>query len=321
MKPKIYITRKLPANLVNQLSSQFDVRMWEKEDVPVPKDVLVEEIKHVDGVISLLTEQIDKEVLDQAHKLQIIANMAVGYDNIDVDYAREIGIIVTNTPDVLTESTADLTFALLMATARRIVEANDYIRNDQWDNWGPYLLAGSDIFGKTIGLVGMGRIGQAVARRAKGFGMSILYHNRNRNLEAEEELQATYTSFEALLANADYIVSLLPLTTETRHKFNKPAFDTMKQSAIFINASRGQVVDEEALFNALHSKQIKAAGLDVFEAEPIRSDHPLVNSPNVVCLPHIGSATIETRTKMIQLCVDNMKDYFFGEGPITPINK
>ncbi|SET34167.1 glyoxylate reductase [Oceanobacillus limi] len=318
-KPILYITRKVPDQIVKKITSNFDVRMWEYEDQPVPRNVLLQEVRNADGILCLISEQIDKEILDQAKRLKIISNMAVGYDNIDVLAAREKGIVVTNTPDVLTETTADLTFALLMATARRLVEASDYIRNDQWTNWSPYLLAGSDIHRKTIGIVGMGRIGHAVAKRAKGFDMSILYHNRNRNRNAEVELQAEYTDFESLLRNADFVVSLVPHTLETDQLFNKEAFAKMKSSAIFINASRGKVVDEDALLHALHTKEIKAAGLDVFSTEPIRRDHSLVKLDNVVCLPHIGSASVETRTRMLQLCIENLEGYFFGKGPKTPV--
>ncbi|MFD2045160.1 2-hydroxyacid dehydrogenase [Ornithinibacillus salinisoli] len=319
-KPRIYITRKIPGETMTELSSNFDIRMWNHEETPVPREVLLEEAKNANGIVCMLTDNIDHKLLESAPNLQIIANMAVGYDNIDVEVAKEKGVIVTNTPNVLTETTADLTFALLMATARRIVEASNYIRDDNWKDWSPYLLAGSDIHGKTIGIVGMGRIGQAVAKRAKGFGMKILYHNRNRKPDAEKELQASYSNFENLISKSDYVVSVVPLTSETKYLFNQKVFEQMKASAIFINVSRGQVVDEEALYRALLSKQIKGAGLDVFENEPIRSNHPFLALSNVVCLPHIGSASLETRTEMIQLCMDNIEGFFRGTGAKTPVN-
>ncbi|TRM13041.1 D-glycerate dehydrogenase [Lentibacillus cibarius] len=319
MKPVIYVTRKIPDDLLEPYREYADFHMWEKEDTPVPRDVLLREAASADGVLCLLTESIDREFLDVAGNLKIVANMAVGYDNIDVQAAKERDIVVTNTPDVLTETTADLTFALLMATARGIVEATDYVREGRWKHWSPYLLAGSDVYGKKIGIVGMGRIGEAVARRAAGFHMPILYHNRSRKKTAEQELGATYLAFADLLKEADYVVSLVPLTNDTQKLFNKNAFEQMKDSAIFINASRGGTVDEEALHEALVNKQIRAAGLDVFDQEPISPDHPLAKLDNTVCLPHIGSASEETRSKMINLCLDNLTAVLKGDTPITPV--
>lgn len=318
-KPLIYITRSIPQQLLEKYKQIIDFRMWTEESIPVPRMILKNEIKKANGLLCLLTEQVDADLLEAATNLKIVANMAVGYDNIDIAAAKKKGIIVTNTPDVLTETTADLTFALLMTTARRIVEANNYIRMNKWEHWSPFLLAGSDIHHKTIGIVGMGRIGEAVARRAKGFKMSILYHNRNRNRNAEKELNATYVSLHTLVKESDFVVSLVPLTSETKQLFNKETFQTMKETAIFINASRGGVVDEKALYDALLQNEIKAAGLDVFSEEPIDSTHPLMQLENVVCLPHIGSASVETRTKMLELCLDNIVAVFSGKKPLTPV--
>ncbi|MCR1833501.1 D-glycerate dehydrogenase [Oceanobacillus caeni] len=318
-KPSIYITRKIPRELVNIYENQYDIRMWEKEEEPVPREILVKEIQHADGIISMLSEKIDEELLSKAPHLKVVANLAVGFDNINVDAAKKRGIIITNTPDVLSETTADLGFALLMATARRVIEANNYIKTDQWKNWAPFLLAGTDIHHKTIGIVGMGRIGEAIAKRAKGFEMEILYHNRSRKEEAEKELGASYVSFDELLRLSDYVVSVVPLTDETKRLFNKDTFRKMKPSSIFINISRGGVVDEEALVDALKNKVIEAAGLDVFKNEPINSDHPLLKLNNVVCLPHIGSSSIETRTRMIQLCLENVDGVIQGRGAKTPV--
>lgn len=320
MKPIVYVTRKLPEEVLQPLHDVATVRMWEREDIPVPRDVLLSETKEATAILTMLTERIDEELMDSCNQLKIVANMAVGYDNINVDYARQKNIIVTNTPDVLTDTTADLTFALLMATARRLLEASDFIKRDEWTTWSPFLLAGSDIHHKTIGIVGMGRIGEAVAKRAKGFDMKILYYNRRRKLEAEEELQAVYCSFDELLSESDYVVCLAPLTAETKHLFNESAFKKMKKSAIFINASRGALVDEEALYQALTTGEIRAAGLDVFEQEPVRSTHPLVNLPNVVALPHIGSATYETRMKMASLAVENIVSFLQHEKAVTPVD-
>ncbi|MEN1969783.1 D-glycerate dehydrogenase [Lentibacillus sp. N15] len=318
-KQRIYITRKLPDKILEPYKELFDIRMWEKEEEPVPREVLLEEVKTANGLFCLLTEQVDKELLEKATHLQVVANMAVGYDNIDIETAKQIGITVTNTPDVLTETTADLAFALLMATARRMLEANTYIKTDLWQHWSPFLLAGTDVHHKTLGIVGMGRIGTAIAKRAKGFDMKILYHNRSRHPQAESTLQATYTDFETLLREADFVVSVVPLSKETNKLFNHHAFQTMKKEAIFINVSRGGVVDEQALYDALQTQEIHAAGLDVFEQEPIRNSHPLLQLKNIVCLPHIGSASMATRMEMAQLCLTNIAHVLTGEEPITPV--
>lgn len=319
MKRNIYVTRRIPDHLLTPYREKFNFRMWNKVDSPVPKEILYEEALKADGILCLLTEAIDYAFLQHASHLKIIANMAVGYDNVDVAAAEEFGVTVTNTPDVLTETTADLTFALLMATARRLVEASRMIYEDGWKEWSPFQLAGTDVFNKTIGIVGMGRIGTAVARRAKGFNMNILYHNRSRNEKAEREIGATYASFDELLGKADFVVSLLPLSSETERIFNREAFKKMKETAIFINASRGGVVDEDALYDVLRAGEIKAAGLDVFTEEPISASHPFTSLDNVVLTPHIGSSTKETREKMLTLCLDNIEQMFYGDGPLTPI--
>lgn len=321
MKPYIFITRKLPEETILELTEKFDVKMWEQEDFPAPREVLLAEAKKASGIITMLSDKVDEELLSAGENLKVIANLAVGFDNIDLKAATERGIIVTNTPDVLTETTADLTFALLMATARRIVEAANYIKDGKWEGWSPYLLAGHDVYGKTIGIVGMGKIGEAVARRAKGFGMEILYHNRSRKPEAEKETGAVYRSFEDLVSTADYVVSLAPLTDETRNLFTADVFAKMKKSAIFINAGRGPVVDEQALYHALQKKEIAAAGLDVFEKEPIPTNHPLLELPNVTAIPHIGSASTDTRTAMIKLCCTNVKAVLTGGSSKSIVNK
>jgi glyoxylate reductase len=260
------------------------------------------------------------DLLEAGKNLKVVANMAVGFDNIDVEAATKNGIYICNTPDVLTETTADLTFALLTAAARRIVEAAEFVKEGNWKSWSPFLLAGQDIYNKTIGICGMGKIGEGVARRAKGFGMEILYHNRTRKLETEQELGAKYCSFDSLLESSDFVVALTPLTSETRHLFNQSAFRKMKASAIFINASRGAVADEEALIDALKTQEIAGAGLDVFAEEPISADHPLLKLPNVVALPHIGSASLETRMAMISVCADNIDRVLKGKDPRTIVN-
>lgn len=320
-KPYVFITRKLPEETLKDLYEVADVSMWSKEEEPVPRVQLLEEARKATGLLTMLSDKIDEELLMNAPHLKVVANLAVGFDNIDVPSATKHNIAVCNTPDVLSDTTADLTFALLMATARRLVESAQYLKEGKWINWGPLLLAGTDVHHKTIGIIGMGRIGQAVAKRATGFEMNILYHNRSRNEKAEKELGATYCSFSELLEKSDFVVCLAPLTPETRGLFNEEAFRQMKQSAIFINASRGDVVDEQALYNALTNGVIQAAGLDVFRNEPIGNDHPLVSLPNVVAIPHIGSASVETRLAMAKLASDNITNILLNKKPKALVNE
>lgn len=319
MKASVYVTRKLPDEMVEQLSSQFHVRMWLEEDTPVPREILLKEVEEVDGLLCLLTEQIDAEVINKARCLKVISNVAVGYNNIDVQTAAEKGIVVTNTPGVLTETTADLTFALLMATARRVFEASDYLRSGEWGAWSLMQLTGQDIYGATLGIIGLGRIGEALVKRAKGFDMNVLYYNRNRKPEKEQELGICYAEFTELLKQSDYVCLLLPYSSEVYHLIGEKELALMKKTAILINTARGGIVDEEALYYALKKREIWAAGLDVFEREPVPVDHPLLTLPNVVTLPHIGSASVKTRLAMAQLAVDNLTNVLNGDAPITPV--
>lgn len=319
MKPRIYITRLMPKAIIEKLSGQFHVRMWEEENIPVPRDILLKEVEDVDGLICLITEMIDEEVINKARKLKVISNVAVGYNNIDVQTAARRGIVVTNTPGVLTETTADLTFALLMAAARRIVDASDYLRSGEWGAWSLMQLTGQDIYGATLGIVGLGRIGEALVKRAKGFDMNVLYHNRTRKQEKEQELGIHYVSLEDLLKQSDFICLLLPYSPEVHHLIGKKELSLMKENAILINTARGGIVDEHALYHALKDGVIWAAGLDVFQQEPVPVDHPLLTLPNVVTLPHIGSASVKTRMQMAHLAADNMKNVLSGNKPITPV--
>ena len=321
MKPYIYVTRKLPEASLQRLRQKFEVGMWPEEALPVPEETLLQAAKRADALLTVVSDPVGSNLFEVAEKLKIIANMGVGYDNIDVEAASSNGIIVTNTPDVLSETTADLTFALLLAAARRVVEAAEYVKAGKWESWSPFLLAGQDIHHKTIGICGMGNIGQAVARRAKGFGMEILYYNRSRKREAEKEIGARYCGFDQLVEDSDYLVAMTPLTEDTRHLFNEEVFKRMKNTAIFINASRGAVADEAALVSALKNGEIAGAGLDVFDQEPIGPEHPLLSLPNVVALPHIGSATMETRLKMIDICIDNIERVITGRVPVTAVNQ
>lgn len=316
---KILVTRKIPEQFIEQLEQLGDVHMWDDEFEPMPRAQFLTELEDADACFITLSEKIDKESIEHAKNFKIIANMAVGYDNIDVALANQNGIVITNTPNVLTETTAELGFTLMLTVARRIIEAQQYVQNGQWKSWGPYLLSGKDVHGSTVGIYGMGDIGRSFARRLQGFNTTILYHNRSRHEDAERQLNAQYVSFEELLEQSDFVICTAPLTPETANKFDEKAFSKMKNDAIFINIGRGAIVDEEALVNALNNNEIGGCGLDVLREEPIRLDHPLLKMQNVVILPHIGSASVVTRDRMIQLCVDNIEAVLQGKAPETPV--
>ncbi|OZI13006.1 D-glycerate dehydrogenase [Bacillaceae bacterium SAS-127] len=321
MKPFVYVTRKLPEEIISRLLEKYEVDMWSEEEEKVPRDVLLEKVKQADALLTVISDQLDEELFSQAERLKVVANMAVGYDNVDLQAASKHQVAICNTPDVLTDTTADLTFALLLATARRMMEAAEFVKEGQWKSWSPMQLVGTDVHHKTIGIVGMGKIGTVVAKRAAGFDMEIIYHNRTRHEVAEEMLGARYCSFDELLQEADFVVCLAPLTEQTKGMFQREQFQQMKKDAMFINASRGPIINEQALFDALQAGDIAAAGLDVFEKEPIGADHPLLKLPNVVALPHIGSATKETRLGMMETCCDNLDAIFEERPPKTLVNK
>lgn len=316
---KILITRKIPQQFIEQLEQIGDVVMWDKELTPMPRETFLSEVKDATACFITLSESVDEEVLTEASDLKIIANMAVGYDNIDVVRANDHDITVTNTPDVLTETTAELGFTLMLTVARRIIEAERYVQEGQWQSWGPYLLSGKDVHGSTVGIYGMGGIGRAFARRLKGFNTRILYHNRTQNPEAEKELDATYVSFETLLKESDFVICTAPLTPQTENQFDSKAFNLMKNDAIFINIGRGAIVDETALVEALRNHTILGCGLDVLRQEPIDVNHPLLKLDNAVIVPHIGSASRLTRDRMVQLCVNNILAVLNHQLPITPV--
>jgi glyoxylate reductase len=268
----------------------------------------------------LLTERVDAELLDAAPDLQIVANLAVGYDNVDVAAATQRGVVVTNTPDVLTEATAELTWALILAAARRVVEGDTLVRTGQWKGWSPTQLLGTSLTGKTLGIFGMGKIGAAVARRAGGFGMSVIYTNRTRNVAVEEEVGARPVDFDTLLGQSDVLTLHAPATEQTRHAFDTGALARLRPGAVLVNTARGPLVDEAALVTALREGRIAAAGLDVFEREPALAPG-LTELPNVVVLPHIGSATHDARGAMVGLCCRNIVAVLAGEPPITPVTR
>lgn len=301
MKPKLYICRKLPQEQTAPLAEHFDVEMWDSESEAVPRAVLLEKAAEAAALWTFISDQIDRELIEAAPNLKIISNMAVGYNNIDVSAAKEHGMIVTNTPDVLTNTTADLAFALLLATARDLIGAEKALRDGKWTSWEPLGFTGTDVNGAVLGIIGMGRIGEAVMRRAKGFDMDVLYHNRSRKPGVEEMYGCRYASFDDLLAESDFVLILVPYSEETKGLIGAAELAKMKDSAILINIARGGIVDERALHEALQANEIRAAGLDVFETEPVPLDNPLLTLPNVTALPHIGSATVRTRHAMMEL--------------------
>ena len=314
---KVLVAREIPSAGLRLLEG-FDVTVLRER--PPGRDELLEAVRGANGVLSTATEKMDGEVMDAAGDgLKVIANMAVGYDNIDVEAAGERGVVVTNTPGVLDETTADVAFMLMLAAARRLGEGERLLRAGRWEWWGPKQLRGIDVWGKRLGIVGMGRIGQAVARRAKGFGMEILYHNRSPKEDAEEELGARYLGLEDLLRESDFVSIHTPLTDETRYLIGAEELEIMKPEAVLVNTSRGPVVDEGALADALENGRIFAAGLDVYEEEP--KVHPkLIELENVVLAPHIGSASIETRDRMATLAAENLRAVLSGEPAKTPVD-
>lgn len=317
-RKKVLITRQLPGDAVEKLKEECDLLCDPPSD-QMPRNQLLELIPEADALICLLSETIDREVISRAPKLKVISNYAVGYDNIDVAFATERKIYVTNTPDVLTEATADLAWALLLAAARRVVEGDEMVRQNRFTGWAPDLLLGLDVAYKTLGVVGLGRIGLAVARRAKGFGMRVLYWSKNRKEQWEEQFGLEYQPLDTLLQTADFVSLNVALTPETHHLIGEKEFSLMKNTAILVNTARGPVVDEAALAAALREKKIWAAGLDVYENEP--EVHPdLLKLDNVILAPHVGSGTIDTRAKMAEMVVSNVLMALKGQRPTNAIN-
>lgn len=320
MKQRVFVTRKIPDEGLRMITDKFDTTVWPSEEPPSIQEI-VQSAEDCEGLVTLLSDPIGQDVIDKLPKLKVIAQYAVGYDNIDVSLATKRKIAVTNTPGVLTETTADLTWTLLMAASRRIVEADRYIRDKKWDvAWGPELLLGTDIFGATLGIVGMGRIGQSVARRASGFNMKILYYSRTRNETIENELDVKHVDLYTLLRESDIVTLHVPLNSETHHLISKEEFEIMKEDSILVNTSRGKVVDESALYNALKKGYIGSAGLDVFQEEPISKDSPLLGLHNIVISPHVGSASKNTRAIMSRMCAENLIAALDGNMPPNIVN-
>jgi Lactate dehydrogenase and related dehydrogenases len=311
---KVLVTRRLPGGWIERLAEEVDVEMWQGE-IPPPKSWILERIHDKDGILVTLTEKVDKEVIDAGKKLRVISTYSVGFDHIDVAYAKSKGIIVTNTPEVLTDATADLIFGLLISVARRIVEGDKLIRSGLWDKpWHPEFMLGKEVHHSTLGILGMGRIGRAILKRAKGFDMKVIYYSRSKH-----DVDATFVDLDTLLKESDFLVVTVDLNRETYHMLNYERLRLMKRTAFLINASRGPVVNEVDLIRILEEGKIAGAALDVFEREPLERDNPLTKFANVVLTPHLGSATRETRERMAEVAVKNLLSALKGERPIYEV--
>lgn len=318
-RPRVWITRRLPEAGVRRLLQETEAEVWQ-DRLPPAREAILEQVRGCDGLLTLLTDPIDAEVMDAAGpQLKVISNYAVGFDNIDVPAATARGIVVTNTPEVLTETTADLAFALLLAAARRLPEGRQSVLEGDWLTWEPQYLLGQDVHGATLGIVGLGRIGQAVARRARGFSMRVLYSDPARRPE-EKELGACWVEFDALLAQSDFISIHCPLTPETRGLFSAQALQRMKPTAMLVNTARGPVVETAALEQALRTGAIAGAALDVTDPEPLPAGHPLLALPNCLVVPHIASASVATRRRMAEMAAGNLLAVLRGERPENPVN-
>jgi glyoxylate reductase len=320
-RPRVFVARRIPDAGLDPIVEACSADVWEDE-LPPPREELLRRVAGCDGVLTLLTDRVDDAFLDAAGPgLRVVSNYAVGYDNVDVPACTGRGIPVGNTPGVLTETTADLAWALLMAAGRRVAEGDRYVRAGRWRTWGPQLLLGSDVHGATLGIVGLGRIGQAVARRAAGFGMTVLYWSRSRAEPGiEREFGATFIELDELLARSDFVTLHVSLNDETRHLIDAAALARMKPSAVLVNTARGPVVDQAALAEALRDRTIAAAGLDVTDPEPIASDDPLLQLENCLVVPHIASASYATRGKMAEMAAANLLAGLRGERLPNPVN-
>ena len=320
MKSKVLVARAVFPEVLDKLSEHFEVTANQDDEAWAPAQ-LIERLQGMQGVFTTGSERIDAALLSACPELKMCANMAVGFNNFDLNAMTNAGVLGTNAPDVLTETTADFGFALLMATARRVTESEHFLRAGSWTRWRYDMFAGAEVHGSTLGILGMGRIGQGIAKRgAHGFGMNVIYHNRSRLDEATEtECRATWVTKEALLSAADHLVLVLPYTAASHHAIGAAELARMKPTATLINIARGGIVDDVALAEALRERRIAAAGLDVFEGEP--QVHPgLLTVPNVVLTPHIASATLATRRAMANLAADNLIGFFVNQKPLTPLN-
>lgn len=319
-KPRVYVTRRIAQEALDMIGQVARMEIWPGE-LPPPCEVLLEKVRDVDGLLTLLTDKIDGPLMEAAPKLKVISNLAVGYDNIDIPEATKRGIVVGNTPEVLTETTADFAFALLMAAARRVVEADGFTRKGYWKTWGPMIMLGQDIHHATLGIVGLGRIGAAVAKRAKGFDMKVLYYDEQRRSDVEKQLGVEFVSeLSTLLSSSDFISLHVPLSPQTYHLIGATEFAAMKSTAILVNTSRGPMVDQKALYEALKSHQIFMAAIDVTETEPISPDDPLLTLDNIIIAPHIASASFATRSKMATMAAENLSAGLCSQIPPNCVN-
>ena len=324
MKPRLFVTRESFSDVLDRLSRYYELEVWDRYKEP-SYDVLLAKARGSDALFTLLTDRIDCNLITSSPRLRIVAQMAVGYDNIDVRCATERGVYVTNTPGVLTEATAEHTWALILALARRVVEADYFVRWGEWRRlgtaWHPTMLLGVELQGKTLGVVGAGRIGSRVAEIAKAFGMRVIYYDVVRNKALEERVGAEYVDLERLLEESDIVTLHTPLTPETKHMINEERLRRMKRTALLINTARGAVVDTGALVKALREGWIAGAALDVFEEEPLNPNHPLTAFKNIILTPHIASATYEARHKMAELTAENLIAFYEGRIPPTLVNQ
>jgi len=315
------VTRQLFDEALEILRRYAEVEVFEGVDDPAPYELILSKVEDVDGLLCLLTDKIDREVIKAGRELRVISNCAVGFNNIDVEAATKRGIYITNTPGILTETVADCTWALLLAVARRIPEADRHVRSGGWVHaWGPRMFLGSDIHRKTLGIVGLGRIGSAVARRARGFDMDVVYYDVQRREDLESELGASFKPLDAVLSEADFVTVHAPLTKATHHLIGRRELSMMKRTAYLINTSRGPVIDEHELYTTLKEGIIAGAALDVFEREPINLNDPILQLDNVVLTPHIASASVETRTRMAVVAANNLVSVLRGEEPPNLVN-
>jgi glyoxylate reductase len=316
--PRVYATRRLPQPALDLLSQHTQLSVWPGE-LPPPRAVLMKEVAEIDGLLALPADRVDAALLDASRYLRVVSNYAVGCDNIDVEAATARGVLVTSAPDVLTETVADFTLALMLAAARRVIEGAQYVKAGRWRTWGPETLLGRDLYGATLGLIGFGRVGHAVARRAAGFGMSVLYHSPNRKLAEEFDGGPEYAPLDQLLAASDVVSLHCPLADETYHLIDREALALLKPEAILVNTASGPLVDTRALIEALRQRPIIAA-LDVTDPEPLPSDHPLLALPNAIVTPHVASASVQARTRMGLLAAADLVTALRGERPRFLVN-
>lgn len=316
---RVFVTRGLVGSGLERLARETEVDVWPDADPP-PPDILLAKARQSDAILTMISDHIDAAFLDAAPSVRVISQLAVGYDNIDVEAATKRGVLVCNTPGVLTDATADLAFALLLAHARRLPAGDQALRRGEWGEWSPVFMLSRDLHGKTLGIIGLGAIGRAIAERARGFKMRLLYWSRGRKPELESELGIQWRELNDLLRESDYISISLALTDETRGLIGEQELALMKPDAVIVNTARGQIIDQPALYRALLEERIGGAALDVFSTEPLPPDDPMLMLDNLIVSPHVGSATVETRTRMTDLAVDNLLAVLHGEKPPAPVN-